>query len=58
MCACVHRGECSYVYEYPCLYCFSKKSQAMVSQSDIKTSGDTTMGGAHDTIVKDVLSSN
>jgi hypothetical protein len=22
---CVHRGECSYVYEYLCLYCVSKK---------------------------------
>jgi hypothetical protein len=24
-CACVYRGECSYVYEYLCLYCVSKK---------------------------------
>jgi hypothetical protein len=25
VCVCVHRGECSYVYEYLCLYCVSKK---------------------------------
>jgi hypothetical protein len=24
-CVCVHMGECSYVYEYLCLYCVSKK---------------------------------
>jgi hypothetical protein len=24
--ACVYRGECSYVYEYLCLYCVSKKT--------------------------------
>jgi hypothetical protein len=23
---CVHRGECSYVYEYLCLYCVSKET--------------------------------
>jgi hypothetical protein len=26
--ACVHMGECSYVYEYPCLYCVSQKKSA------------------------------
>jgi hypothetical protein len=25
ICACVHRSEYSYVYEYPCFYCVSKK---------------------------------
>jgi hypothetical protein len=25
ICVCVDRGECSYVYNYLCLYCVSKK---------------------------------
>jgi hypothetical protein len=25
MCACIYRGECSYIYEYLRLYCVSKK---------------------------------
>jgi hypothetical protein len=25
VCVCVHRGECSYVYEYLCLYSVSQK---------------------------------
>jgi hypothetical protein len=25
--ACVHRDECSYVYEYLCLYCVSQKKR-------------------------------
>jgi hypothetical protein len=24
VCVCVHKGECSYVYEYLCLYCVSQ----------------------------------
>jgi hypothetical protein len=28
--ACVHSGECSYVYKYLCLYCVSKKMCALV----------------------------
>jgi hypothetical protein len=30
VCACVHRGECSYVYEYLRLYCVSKKNYLKV----------------------------
>jgi hypothetical protein len=29
--ACVHRGECSYVYEYLCLYCVSQKNKKIDS---------------------------
>jgi hypothetical protein len=26
VCAYIHRGKCSYVYEFLCLYCVSKKN--------------------------------
>jgi hypothetical protein len=36
--ACVHRGECSYVYEYLRLYCVSqKKNQVEIPVQDPRT---------------------
>jgi hypothetical protein len=34
VCACVHRGECSYVYEYLCLYCVSKKKLLLYGEGN------------------------
>jgi hypothetical protein len=36
VCACVHRGECSYVYEYLRLYCVSKKTRQIIEKMALR----------------------